>query len=415
MTPLRPLAPLLLTAGILLAGNGVQGTMIALRGSIAGFDPWLIGLMGTSYFGGFIVACVYAPRLVEAVGHIRTFAALAAIASAGTLALVLIVDAWAWIVLRFAMGFCFSGLFTVMESWLNASAEKTDRARVLSIYRLIDLGAVTGAQYLIPAFGAGGFELFAIVAMFFALSLVPVAVADRTLPAPPEAFRFDLRTVWRISPLASIGCVTIGMTNSSFRLIGPLYAQDMGLDVAQIATFMGAGIVGGAALQMPLGIFSDKLDRRWTLLAATTGAVLAGIYLTTAQVGAAWQLYLGIFLFGAFALPLYSLSAAHANDLAAPGQYVLLAAGLTFFFAIGAMAGPLFSSWVMEQYGAASLFVFTSIVHGSFVVVALWRIAAGQRIPRTARTRFVALLRTSPAIFRLAERTEKRHTRTPRS
>ncbi|WP_436641398.1 MFS transporter [Microbaculum sp. FT89] len=415
MTPLRPLAPLLLTAGILLAGNGVQGTMIALRGSIAGFDPWLIGLMGTSYFGGFIVACVYAPRLVEAVGHIRTFAALAAIASAGTLALVLVVDAWAWIVLRFAMGFCFSGLFTVMESWLNASAGKTDRARVLSIYRLIDLGAVTGAQYLIPAFGAGGFELFAIVAMFFALSLVPVAVADRTLPAPPEAFRFDLRAVWRISPLASIGCVTIGLTNSSFRLIGPLYAQDMGLDVAQIATFMGAGIVGGAALQMPLGIFSDKLDRRWALLAATTGAILAGIYLTTVPVGAAWQLYLGIFLFGAFALPLYSLSAAHANDLAAPGQYVLLAAGLTFFFAVGAMAGPLVSSWVMERYGASALFVFTSVVHASFVVVALWRIAAGQRIPRAARTRFVALLRTSPAIFRLAERNEKRHTWTPRS
>ncbi len=415
MTPLRPLAPLLLTAGILLAGNGVQGTMIALRGSIAGFDAWLIGLMGTSYFGGYIVACVYAPRLVETVGHIRTFAALAAIASAGTLALVLVVDPWAWIVLRFAMGFCFSGLFTVMESWLNASAAKTDRARVLSVYRLIDLGAVTGAQYLIPLFGAGGFELFAVVAMFFALSLVPVSVADRSRPEPPEAFRFDLKAVWRISPLASIGCVTIGLTNSSFRLIGPLYAQDMGLDVAQIATFMGAGIIGGAALQFPLGIFSDTLDRRWTLLAATTGAVAAGLFLTTATPGVAWQLYLGIFLFGAFALPLYSLSAAHANDLAEPGQYVLLAAGLTFFFAVGAMFGPLISSWMIERYGASTLFVFTSIVHSAFVVIALWRIWAGRRVPRAARTRFVTLLRTSPAIFRLAERAEKRQNQVPRS
>jgi MFS family permease len=414
MTPLRPLAPLLLTAGILLAGNGVQGTMIALRGSIAGFDPWLIGLMGTSYFGGYILACFFAPRLVLTVGHIRTFAALAAVASAGTLALVLMVDPWIWIVLRFAMGFCFSGLFTVMESWLNASAAKTDRARLLSIYRLIDLAAVTGAQYLIPLFGAGGFELFAIVAMLFTLSLVPVSVADRSKPELPDAFRFDLGAVWRISPLASIGCITIGLTNSSFRLIGPLYAEEMGLDIAQIATFMGAGIVGGAALQMPLGIFSDKLDRRWTLLAATTGAVLAGLYLTTASPGSAWQLYLGIFLFGAFALPLYSLSAAHANDLAESGQYVLLAAGLTFFFSIGAMVGPLVSSWVIEQYGASSLFVFTSVVHGAFVIIALWRIAAGRRIPRTARTRFVTLLRTSPAIFRLAERNEKRQNRTPR-
>ncbi len=137
MTPLRPLAPLLLTAGILLAGNGVQGTMIALRGSIEGFDPWLIGLMGSTYFGGYIVACIYAPRLVLTVGHIRTFAALAAIASAGTLALVVIVDPLAWIIIRFAMGFCFSGLFTVMESWLNASAAKTDRARWLLSLNLL--------------------------------------------------------------------------------------------------------------------------------------------------------------------------------------------------------------------------------------------------------------------------------------
>jgi MFS family permease len=415
MTPLRPLAPLLLTAGILLAGNGVQGTMIALRGSIEGFEPWLIGLMGSTYFAGYIVACIYSPRLVQAVGHIRTFAALAAIASAGTLALVIIVDPLAWVLIRFAMGFCFSGLFTVMESWLNASAEKTDRARVLSIYRLIDLGAVTGVQYLIPLFGAGGFELFAIVAMFFALSLVPVAVADRSKPQQPDAFRFDLRAVWQISPLASIGCITIGLTNSSFRLIGPLYAEEMGLNIAQIATFMGAGIVGGAALQLPLGIFSDKLDRRWTLLAATLGAVLAGLYLTTASPGAAWQIYLGIFLFGAFALPLYSLSAAHANDLAKPGQYVLLAAGLTFFFSIGAMVGPLVSSWVIERHGAASLFIFTSIIHGAFLVIALWRIAAGQHIPRSARTRFVSLMRTSPAIFRLAGRGEKGQDRASRS
>lgn len=414
MTPLRPLAPLLITAGILLAGNGVQGTMIALRGSLAGFDPWLIGLMGSTYFAGFLVACVLTPRLVKAVGHIRVFAALAAIASAGTLMLVLIVDPWVWVVLRFAMGFCFSGLFTVMESWINASAERGDRARVLSIYRLIDLGAVTGAQYLLPIFGAGGFELFAVVAMFFALSLVPVSLADRSKPEPPDEVRFDLRAVWRISPLASIGCITIGLTNSSFRLIGPIYAQDMGLDVTQIATFMGAGIIGGAALQMPLAIFSDKLDRRWTLLAATTGAVLAGLLLTATPAGEPWRLYLGIFLFGAFALPLYSLSAAHANDLAPPGQYVLMAAGLTFFFSVGAMVGPLLSSWVIEHYGAASLFVFTSCVHAAFVLIALWRIAAGRRVPRSARTRFVGLLRTSPAIFRLAERTEKRHNRESR-
>ncbi len=404
MTPIRPLIPLLTTAAILLAGNGVQGTMVALRGAEEGFSPFLIGVMGTAYFAGFISACIWAPRLVQVVGHIRVFAALAAIASAGTLALVVVIDAWVWIVIRFAMGFCFSGLFTVVESWLNASAGRDDRARILSIYRLVDLAAVAGSQFLLPVFPPSGFELFAIVAMMFCLCLVPVSLADRTRPRAPENFRFDIATIWRISPLACIGCVTIGLTNSAFRLIGPLYAQEMGLDVGGVAMFIGAGIVGGAALQYPLGVFSDRLDRRWTLLAATAGAVIAGLILATAPAGEPWRLYVGIFLFGAFALPLYSLSAAHANDQASPEQYLLIAAGLTFFFAVGAMVGPPLVSYIMEVYGAPAFFLYTSVVHGLFIGVALWRIAAGRQIPRAARTRFVALLRTSPVVYRLAER-----------
>ncbi len=404
MTPLRPLLPLLAAAAILLAGNGVQGTMVAVRGAAEGFEPVLIGIMGTAYFAGFITACIWAPRLVQAVGHIRVFAALAAIASAGTLALVLVIDAWVWILIRFAMGFCFSGLFTVIESWLNASAERSDRGRILSIYRLVDLAAVTGSQFLLPIFDPSGFELFAVVAIMFCLCLVPVSLGDRSRPKAPERFRFDLKAIWAISPLACLGCITIGMTNSSFRLIGPIYAQEMGLDITGVATFIGAGIVGGAALQYPLGMFSDRFDRRWTVLIATIGAVIAGALLAMTPPGEPWRLYLGIFLFGAFALPLYSLSAAHANDQATGEQFILVAAGLTFFFSVGAMVGPPLASLVMEWYGAPAVFAYTSVVHGLFVVVALWRIAAGRRIPRAARTRFVALLRTSPVIYRLAGR-----------
>ena len=186
-------------------------------------------------------------------------------------------------VIRFATGFCFSGLFTVMESWLAASSKNTDRARVLSVYRLIDMVSNAGAQFLLPAFGVLGFELFAIIAILFAVSLVPISLADRSSPKPPKVFKFDLGTVWRISPLACAGCVTLGMTNSAFRLIGPLYAEAMGLDVAGVALFMSAGIVGGAALQFPLGYLSDLLDRRWMIILATLGAMLAGLLLSTAE------------------------------------------------------------------------------------------------------------------------------------
>lgn len=404
MVPIAPLLPLLGAAFILLAGNGLQGTLIALRAGHEGFDHSLVGLMGTGYFGGYIISCLVTARLIRAVGHIRVFAALAAIAAAGTLMLVLWIDPFVWIVLRFGMGFCFAGLFLVIESWLNAHSASADRGRILSIYRLVDLAGVTGAQFLLPVFGFQGFALFAIMAMMVCLSLVPVSLADRSNPQPPEEFTFSLGSIWAISPLACLGCVTIGLTNSAFRLIGPLFGERVGLDTTGVALFIAAGVVGGATLQLPLGWLSDRYDRRWVLIAATTGASLAGLYLSQFAGTSQVQLTFGIFLFGAFSLPLYSLSAAHANDRAKSGQFVIVAAGLTFFFSLGAAVGPVVVAWVMDAFGAPAFFVYTSIVHASLVAITLWRILARSGPRRLPGKRFVTLLRTSPAIFRLARR-----------
>lgn len=411
MVPVAPLLPLLSAAFILLAGNGLQGTLIALRAAHEGFDPSLVGLMGTGYFGGYIVSCLVTARIIRAVGHIRVFAALAAVAAAGTLMLVLWIEPLVWVVLRFGMGFCFAGLFMVIESWLNAHAASADRARLLSVYRLVDLAAVTGAQFLLPVFGATGFSLFAIMAMMACLSLVPVSLADRSNPKPPEEFKFSLSSIWAISPLACLGCITIGLTNSAFRLIGPLFAADMGLDPAGVALFIAAGIVGGATLQFPLGWLSDRFDRRWVLIGATTGASLAGLFLSYGAGASQALLTAGIFAFGAFSLPLYSLSAAHANDRAKPGQYVIVAAGLTFFFSLGAAVGPVIVAWVMETFGAAAFFTYTSLVHAGLVAITLWRMAARARPQPSPGNRFVALLRTSPAIFKLARRAENGESR----
>jgi MFS family permease len=396
------LVPLLLAAGILLAGNGLHGTLVTLRAKLEGFDPALIGLLGTAYFARFAASCAMTPHLIRRVGHIRVFAALAALAAAGTMGLVLIIDPWVWMVIRFTTGFCFSGLFTVMESWLAASSGNTDRARILSIYRMVDLGAVTGAQFLLPLYGIEGFELFAVIAILFAISLVPVSLADRSSPKPPEAFSFDIKQIWAVSPMACTGCLTLGLTNSAFRLIGPLYAEGMGLDISGVALFMSAGIVGGAVLQFPLGYFSDRFDRRWMIIIATLGAMGASFWLTRMDSATPALIYAGSFLFGAFAIPLYSLSVAHANDHAKKEQYVLVAAGLIFFFAMGACVGPFIASLVIDRFGAPAFFTYTGLVHGALILTTLFRMVKRPKVSESARAKFASLMRTSPVLIRFA-------------
>jgi MFS family permease len=221
MKALLPLSPLLAAAAILLAGNGLQGTLITLRAGQEGFGASLIGLMGAGYYAGFLLSCLFTARLIRAVGHIRVFAGLAAIAASASLTMVLWIDPFSWIGLRFLTGYCFAGLFMVVDSWLNAAVSNEARARTLSVYRMVDLAAVTGSQFLLPVFGAGGFPIFAIMAILICMSLVPISLMDRSSPTPPEETKFSIAAVWAISPLACLGCITIGLTNSTFRLMGP--------------------------------------------------------------------------------------------------------------------------------------------------------------------------------------------------
>ena len=410
MSSLRPLIPLLIAAGILLGGNGLQGTLIALRGAQEGFSAATIGFMGTAYFAGFLLGCVFIVQIMRAVGHIRTFSALAAMAAAGTLVMAMAIDPFAWTAIRFVSGFCFAGLFTVMEAWLNSGVSNQDRARVLALYRIIDLGAVTGSQFLIPVVGPQGFEIFAVMAIMITLSLVPVSLGDRSNPTPPEDVKLDLGRVWAISPLAAIGCMAVGVTNSAFRTLSPVYAQSIGMSVTDVATFVSISIIGGALIQYPLGYASDRRDRRTVLLATTALAMSAAFALAFFAGTDPLTNFVLVFLFGSFAMPLFSLSAAHANDHAAKNEYVLLNAGLMLFYSFGAIGGPFAAATVMEWFGPHSLFQFNAAVYLVLILVIFYRMGVRDAVPRAQRGRFIALLRTSPIFARLAQKPGEKDT-----
>lgn len=402
MSAIRPLIPLLLAAGILLGGNGVQSTLIALRGAREGFEPSIIGFIGTAYFAGFLLGCVFITRIMKSVGYIRSFSALAAIAAAGTLLLVVVIHPGMWIAIRFVTGFCFAGLFTIMEAWLNSGVANKDRARVLAIYRIVDLGCVTGAQFLIPAFGVDGFQIFAIMSIMITLSLVPVSLGDRTNPTAPEQVRLDLKRAWRISPLASIACIAVGLTNSAFRTLSPVYAEQIGMSVTDVVTFVSLSIVGGALIQYPLGHVSDLWDRRRVMLIAAAGSAASALALAFLAGSDPWLNFVLVFVFGSFAMPLYSLSAAHANDRAGQGEFVLVNAALMLFYSLGAVFGPTAASYIMQRFGPDALFTYSASVYVALIAVTLYRMSMRPAAPEGRRTRFVAMLRTSPLFARLA-------------
>lgn len=401
------LSALLLSAGILLTGNGLQGTLLAVRGNLEGFSPSTVGLLMAGYFAGFIIGCVIAPRIVRRVGHIRAFAVFAAVAASVILLHALLVDPLAWTLLRGANGICLAGLYMIIESWLNERSPNELRGSVISIYRIVDLTATTGGLILLTLADPMGFPLFCLVSILICLGLVPVALTRTMAPAPVEQVQIRLRRLYRLSPLGVVGCLGFGVASGAFWGMGPVYAQAGGLPLDDVAYFMAAMMIGGAIAQWPIGWLSDKFDRRTVLTVVLFLASAAGLVLVLVFGQSPRTMLAGAALFGATMIPIYSLCIAHANDFMQPSDFVEGSSGLLLVNGIGAVIGPLAGSALMEAAGPRYLFAFTALVHAAVGLFALYRMTRRAAKPADEQSSFVAVPRTSPAVFAIDPRSQE--------
>lgn len=371
---LGPVAALLLGVFFLVAGSGLQNTLLPLRGAFEGFSALNLGILGSSYYFGFVLGCLIVPRLVRRAGHIRTFAALTSAVVATMMAHPIFIDPLVWSVLRTITGFCFAGLYLVIESWLNDRATNQTRGLVMSVYVMIDYAALTAGQMMVTLYPVRGFELFGLATILFALATLPVTISRAGQPAPIEVARIRPLRLLKAAPVAMVGCFVIGLTNGSLWSLGPIFAIGRGLTADGAATFMSAVVVAGALAQWPVGRLSDRMDRRRVLAGLLAGAVLAALALGLAPAPLRWLAALG-FVFGALALPAYSLAAAHAYDRTPPEEAVETAAGILLAYGIGSVVGPSLASVGMTHAGPGALFLFMSGCYGLLLLFVLWRIA----------------------------------------
>ena len=405
---LAPVAALLVGVALLMLGNGLFLTLVPLRADLEGFGAAWIGAIGAAYSVGFVLGCYLVPPLVARVGHIRVYAAIAALGAIVPLLHLLALNPVAWILFRIVIGLCISGLYMVIESWLNGAASRRNRGTVFSAYVAIHLTAVTAGQYLLLLDSPSSSKLFSLATILFALAVIPVCLTRAPSPPLPVKAQPELRRLWRNSQVSVVGCLTNGMANGAVWSLAPVYAKGLGLSVTGIAIFVSIAIIGGAVVQYPLGRLSDRLpDRRWLIAAVCAVASLAGVVLMAAAGLPVTIVYAAYFLFGAAAFSIYGFSVAHANDHAEPEDFVEIMAGLLVIFGLGAVAGPLVAAALMEATGSGSLFLFTSVVHGAVALWTFWRMKQRSPIAPEDREDYVPMARTSPNIFAFDPRAEE--------
>lgn len=369
-----PIFALLRGTAFLLAANGLHGLLLPLRGQAEGFSATELGLLGTGWAGGFVAGCIFAPRLVRNVGHVRAFSAFAASAAAIALMTGLIVDPLVWIGLRVFTGFVMAGAFMVIESWLNEAATNENRGTVFSMYMMVTFSSIMAGQMIVAAGQVTNETLFMIAAIFFCLSLLPTTMSTAASLRPLTAVSLDLKGLYRNSPVAFIACFLVGVANGGWGTLGAVYGAKINLSTLQIAVMMSLTVAAGALLQIPAGRISDRIDRRIVIVVMATLASLFGLALFIAAPRSATVVIAMTAFYGAAAYTLYSLAVAHANDHAGAEDFVKVSGGLLLLYGFGTMAGPLLGAALMEFMRPESLFLATAVAHGGMVAYTALRI-----------------------------------------
>lgn len=395
---LAPVSALLLSVAILLTGNGLQTTLLPLRAQLESFSTVAIGALGSSYFLGFAAGCVLGAYVIRRVGHIRTFTAMAAIASAMPLAHVLALHPVAWAVSRGATGFCFAVLYIVIESWLNERSTNETRGTVLSAYLTINLTVLTLGQLMIALYSPSGFELFAIASVIVSLAAVPIALARTTVPGPVQSVAVRPLRIYATSPVGFAGCAAVGLSNGAWWSLAPIYADKAGFDPTGIALFMSAAVLGGAIAQWPIGRLSDSRDRRQVLLVTCVIGSVAGVALVLSPVNDTYALLGMSAVWGLLAFPLYSLAMAHANDHADPSEFVEVSSGLLLVYAGGAVIGPLAAASLMAVMGPGGLYVYTAVIHALLALFTIWRMTQRAPAPLEEHVSFMDTLQAGQTV-----------------
>ena len=403
---LRTLSALMISVTLLMFANSMFSTLLALRANIENYPNEMVGLMTSAYFFGFALGTFQSGPLINRIGHIRTFAALSAIAAASALMVLIIPDPWAWVALRAIMGAASAGLFVVVESWLNNRATNNSRGILLSIYIVIGYTASAVGQQAIKLGDPASFGLFLLVGIVLVLSLVPVSLTRATHPDPVDKPLLDIRTLFAISPTSVMGCLVAGLISSSWWGLGPVYAQEIGLTVAQISGFMTAGLIGGMVLQIPIGRLSDRRDRRLVLFGVTIGLGVPAVMLVFNELLPAWTLLVSAAAFFGLSSTLYPLSVAYANDYLDSGDVVAASGGFVLVFGIGAVIGPLGASVAMRLAGPQGMFMFVITAAVLLIAFIAWRTRVRQWAPVVEKEPYILQPATPSAIGDLDPRAE---------
>ena len=364
---------LMLGMFLLMVGNGLQGSLIGIRGAIEDFSTTELSIITSAYFIGFLFGSRMAPEMIRRVGHVRVFAALGSFISAVFILYPTLTDPWAWPALRVIVGFAFSGVYVTAESWMNNTATNENRGKALSLYMIVQMSGIVLSQSLLGIADPADFVIFIIPSVLVSLSFAPILLAATPTPSFEATKPMKLAELYQTSPTGIVGMFLLGLIFAAQFGMASIYGTEAGLSVGEIGLFFSTIFLGGLILQFPFGWFSDRMDRRLLILTASVGGTLAGLIGWASGGNFAMILFAG-FLMGGVSNPLYALLIAYTNDYLEVEDMASASGGLIFINGMGAITGPILAGWAMSAFGPGGWWVFLMLTMLAMAAYVAYRI-----------------------------------------
>ena len=406
LTVLRNTWALFFGFGIICLAHGLQGTLIGVRSVLEGFSFFSTGLIVAGYYVGYLTGSVVIPIFLKRVGHIRVFAALASLASIAILLHTVLLDPYSWFFIRILTGVSLSGIYIIMESWLNDKSTNETRGQLLSIYMIITFVFVGLGQLLLNISDPAKVDLFILVSILLSFALLPILLSNTEQPNATDTKSFSLAEFYAISPLGFVGALFTGLAHSAVFGYGAVYATAKGLSVLEVSIFMIIITSFGALSQWPIGYLSDRMDRRLILIGVTFVASGLCVLIVGSSYISLTLFFILTAIYSCMSLPMYSLAIAHTNDFLQQNEIVAASSAFAKLMGIGSILGPLMVSAMMSVTGPNGYHIYLLLIHGLLGFFGLYRMTK-RAIPADSESQYVPLPRNiTPAGMELNPVTE---------
>lgn len=356
-------------------GLALSIPLLAFELDARGISPTWIGINTATGGIATITLAPFLPNMVRRFGA-GALLMVAVLTAAVSLLAFKVTDSFLlWFPLRFIFGAALCVLFVVSEFWINAAAPNHRRGLVIGIYGTVLSMGFAGGPAILSLVGTTGWAPYLCGAIFFVLASIPVMIGAASAPAIEKESSRGVLSLMRIAPAATLAAFVFGAVETGLINFLPLYGLHRGLNEPQSALLLTIAELGNVGLQLPLGLLSDRVDRRKLLLACGTVGVVGAFMIPHLAIDS-WAMWATVFTTTGIVAGLYTVGLTLLGARFDGAALATANAAFIMLYSVGLIVGPTAVGGGMQMFDpngfawtiGAFLLLYAAVVAGQ-----IWR------------------------------------------